>query len=276
MVDTRSTTVIRSFPNEAGAYVTQLHLVAMGIEAWIQKDDGGGAYPPLQVANGVHVVVRAADAEQAREILEAVAAEEEETTAVQAPVRPSRRRAWPLFAAGLLAGALATVVVMTYLQHRKENATMEVAYDNTGDGATDEVHFIEKGQLVRIHEDRNGDGKMDAWTFFTGDQISAGHADDNFDGRADSWFDYTDRYTYRIRTDTNFDGRADVTSFVQNGVSHQADWHPGASTRIERRIHFDDGVRAAMHTDTNGDGRFDITTAYDVFERETGRRAYAD
>jgi hypothetical protein len=58
-------------------------------------------------------------------------------------------------------------------------------------------------------------------------------------------------------------------------VIRRTDWHPGASSQIERRIRFDDGVKAAMHMDTDGDGRFDTTDTYDGFEREVGRSAYA-
>ncbi len=275
MAETSETTVIQSFNTEARAYLAQLHLEAMGIEAWIEKDDGGGAYPPLQFSNGVHVVVRTADAERAHEILASVAEEDEQIADARAPAHPARRQAWRPFVAGLLAGALVTAGVMTYIGNRDANATMEAAFDNTGDGVTDEVQFIENGQLVRIHEDRNGDGKMDAWTFFSDNQITQGHTDANFDGRADIWFEYSDLYNYRVKMDTNFDGQADVTSFAEHGVFRQADWHPGAASKIERRIHFDNGVRAAMHTDTDGDGRFDITTIYDVFEREVGRRPYA-
>ena len=66
-----------------------------------------------------------------------------------------------------------------------------------------------------------------------------------------------------------------MTSYVTNGVNRQADWHPGASPQIERRVRFDDGVWAAMHVDNDGDGRFDTTVTYDGFERESGRSAYA-
>ena len=275
MIKPRETTVLQSFHSEAEARMAQLHLEAMGIEAWIEKDDGGGAYPPLQFSNGVHVVIASVDAEAAREILASVAEEEEQIVAAQATARPERSRVWPLFLAGLLTGALLAWGVMDYRQHREANATFEAAFDNTGDGVTDEVHYFEKGQLVRILEDRNSDGKMDDWTFFDGRRITEAFADDNFDGRIDAWFEYADRYNYHYQMDTNFDGQPDVTSHVTDGVIRQADWHPGVSQKIERRVRFDDGVRSAMHVDTDGDGRFDTTVTYDVFERESGRSAYA-
>ena len=276
MEDDNRKTVIRSFQSEPQAHITQLHLVAMGIEAWIEKDDGGGAYPPLQFSNGVHVVVHADDAAKAHDVLRSVE-EEERAEAVKAkPAKATRAHAnsWLVFVGGLLAGSLITAGVLTYLQVQEENATMEAAYDNNGDGLTDEIHFFEAGQLVRIHEDRNGDGKMDDWTFYANDEITKSHSDDNFDGREDTWIEYTGRYNYRVAMDTNFDGRPDVTSHVLHGVVKRADWHPGASERVERRIMFKNGVRAEKHTDADGDGRFDITTTSAVFEREVGRRSY--
>ena len=106
MAEDNRKTVIQSFQSEPQAHITQLHLVAMGIEAWTEKDDGGGAYPPLQFSNGVHVVVLAGDAEKARGILRSVEEEAAEETAKEKPVAATRVRAksWRVFLVGLLAG----------------------------------------------------------------------------------------------------------------------------------------------------------------------------
>ena len=42
LVDYRETTVIQSFESKARDYLFRLHLQAMGSEAWIEKDGGGG------------------------------------------------------------------------------------------------------------------------------------------------------------------------------------------------------------------------------------------
>ncbi|MDJ0809391.1 MAG: hypothetical protein QNJ01_04775 [Desulfobacterales bacterium] len=266
MAEDNRKTVIQSFQSEPQAHITQLHLVAMGIEAWTEKDDGGGAYPPLQFSNGVHVMVRAVEREEGAEAVK-------EKPAASPPVRG---KAWQVFLVGMLVGTLIAAGVMSYRQHRANNDTLEAVFDSNSDALTDEIHFFEAGQLVRIHDDRNGDGKMDAWTFFPGGQLARAHSDDNFDGRVDAWFEYDDSYNYRVKADSNFDGLPDATSTVQHGVFKQADWHPVAFGRIERRIIYKNGVRAEQHMDTDGDGRFDITLTYDVFEREVSRRSYAD
>ena len=127
MTEDNRKTVIQSFQSEPQAHITQLHLVAMGIEAWIEKDDGGGAYPPLQFSNGVHVMVHAGDAEKACEILRAVEREEGAEAVKEKPaaVPAVRGKAWQVFLVGMLAGTLIAAGVMSYRQHRADNDTME-------------------------------------------------------------------------------------------------------------------------------------------------------
>ena len=68
--------VLRTYASEAIASIAHSRLGFEGIEAYIQKDDCGGAYPSLQMAGGVRLLVKPEDLEDAREILNEMEAEE--------------------------------------------------------------------------------------------------------------------------------------------------------------------------------------------------------
>ena len=57
------------YPNKIHADLAQGALEAADIEAMVTADDAGGLQPGLWVGEGVKVLVRAEDAERAREIL---------------------------------------------------------------------------------------------------------------------------------------------------------------------------------------------------------------
>ncbi len=61
---------IRSFSNDVEAQIAKGKLEASGIEAFIVKDDCGGAYPILQSIHGVNLKVAETDAQLAMDILE--------------------------------------------------------------------------------------------------------------------------------------------------------------------------------------------------------------
>ena len=62
--------VLKTFSNEIDAGMAQQMLQDAGVKAFVFKDDGGGMEPHLQRTNGVRLVVKRADAEPARKILE--------------------------------------------------------------------------------------------------------------------------------------------------------------------------------------------------------------
>ena len=62
--------VLKTFSNEIDAGMAQQMLQDAGVKAFVFKDDGGGMKPHLQRTNGVRLVVKRADAEPARKILE--------------------------------------------------------------------------------------------------------------------------------------------------------------------------------------------------------------
>ena len=57
------------YPNKIDAELAQGALEAADIEAMVTADDAGGLQPGLWVGEGVKVLVRAEDAERAKEIL---------------------------------------------------------------------------------------------------------------------------------------------------------------------------------------------------------------
>ncbi len=68
--------VLRTYANEALASVANSRLGFEGIEAYIQKNDCGGAYPSLQISTGVRLLVKPEDMEDAEKILNQMDAEE--------------------------------------------------------------------------------------------------------------------------------------------------------------------------------------------------------
>jgi len=60
--------VVASYPDRGEAEVTKAHLAANGIEAFIVDEIEGGMLP-VEGESGVSVLVHAADAESARQVL---------------------------------------------------------------------------------------------------------------------------------------------------------------------------------------------------------------
>ncbi len=63
--------VLETFPSRVLAEMAAQLLAEEGIDSLILADDAGGAYPPLQFIRGVRLLVDAADAFRARQVLAA-------------------------------------------------------------------------------------------------------------------------------------------------------------------------------------------------------------
>lgn len=70
--------VLQVFPSRLLAEMAAQLLAQAGIDCLILADDAGGAYPPLQAIRGVRLLVDAADAFRARQVLEAAPLAEED------------------------------------------------------------------------------------------------------------------------------------------------------------------------------------------------------
>jgi hypothetical protein len=63
--------VVHTFNNRTEADLAKSALEAAGIDAMVQSDDGGAQEPAIGWAgSGMHILVRAEDAEVAREVLD--------------------------------------------------------------------------------------------------------------------------------------------------------------------------------------------------------------
>ena len=68
-MDDEKLVAVGSYLNRIDAEIAQGALEAADIEALVTADDAGGLQPGLWMGEGVRVLVRAEDAEQAKEIL---------------------------------------------------------------------------------------------------------------------------------------------------------------------------------------------------------------
>ena len=62
--------VVGRFNNRFEADVAKSALDAAGLDSMIRSDDAAGLRPPMSFTNGVELIVRAADADAARDILQ--------------------------------------------------------------------------------------------------------------------------------------------------------------------------------------------------------------
>ena len=64
--------VVKTFSNETEAEMAQQLLDGAGVRAFVFKDDAGGMEPQLQASGGVRLMVRATDAERARDVIKKI------------------------------------------------------------------------------------------------------------------------------------------------------------------------------------------------------------
>ena len=83
--------VLRTYASEAAARIADSRLGFEGIEAHIQKDDCGGAYPSLQMCGGVRLLVKPEDLKDAEKILNKM--EAEQSGEVERDTEPENRKA---------------------------------------------------------------------------------------------------------------------------------------------------------------------------------------
>ena len=75
-MDLDEAVILRTYASETFASIAASRLGSEGIEAHIQKDDCGGAYPSLQMSGGVRLLVKPEDLKDAQTILNEMEAEE--------------------------------------------------------------------------------------------------------------------------------------------------------------------------------------------------------
>lgn len=267
-MDLEEAVVLRTYSSEAIASVAASRLGSDGIEAHIQKDDCGGAYPALQMARGVRLLVKPEDRAEADKILTSMDTEElGEVEKEEQPNERGRTGSSPILVVGaFLLGISAGYFLSPELTDRS-TYTGVVKGEKYPDGKASVSEYYVNGTLVRIEEDRNHDGETDAWHYYAAGRLHTSEYDNNFDGKPDDWATYKDRFNYVQKIDTDFDGKPDVTIFVVNGLRQRYDWHPHDSANIERREFCEHGILKEKLVDTDGDGIFDKKIIYDRHER---------
>lgn len=271
MMNLDKAVVVRTYAGEALASLAASRLGSEGIDAHIQKDDCGGAYPSLQMAGGVRLLVKPEDLADAEKILSEMEAEEvsEEAEQDEQPEdRDQKKEKSGLMVSIvlLLLGFAGGYFLSPEISHRSTYSGV-VKRDQNEKGIPGSFGHYVDGQLTRVEEDRNYDGKIDAWFKYVSGKLRSGMYDNNFDGRPDAWVEHKDSFNYVVKSDTDFDGKPDATDYYVNGVKQRTDWHPNSSPIIERRQIYENGVLKEELVDTNRNGKFDLKITYDKFER---------
>ncbi len=89
-MDPDKAVVIRTYASEALASIADSRLRFEGIEAHIQKDDCGGAYPSLHMCGGVRLLIKAGDLEDAERILNEMETEESAKVGLQVELEDNK------------------------------------------------------------------------------------------------------------------------------------------------------------------------------------------
>jgi hypothetical protein len=258
--------LLRTYGNEVEASVAASILGSEGIETYIEKADCGGAYPSLQMTEGVRLLVKPEDREEADRILKEGESRELQPEDRSEPGESStKRKSNPFLLAGMVVlGFIAGFIVVSHIKYRSHyEGTIKEAYNQAGKPGRF-LHYVD-GQLVRWEEDRNYDGEPDAWFRLVNKEVRSSSRDNNFDGKPDVWVEIKDEFNYVERVDTDFDGKPDATIFYVNSLMHRVDWHPKDSPNIQRRVLYEHGVLKEELIDTDGDGIFDQRITYDPY-----------
>ncbi|HMK35676.1 MAG TPA: DUF2007 domain-containing protein [Desulfomonilaceae bacterium] len=274
-MDLDEAVVLRTYPDEPMARIVASRLEAEDIEVHIRKEDCGGAYPSLQLPEGVRLFVKPEDLEAAEEILKEIEAEDSGTGERQGEQREQEdrkvTRSSPILLIGLfLLGSAAGYFLSPELTNRSTYTGTRKG-DRNEQGVPGTLYYYVDGGLARAEEDRNYDGKPDAWHKYVAGKVTSSEYDDNFDGRPDVWVTYKDRFNFIMKVDTDFDGKPDATVFYVNGMKQRVDWYPHDSAIIERSQFFESEVLKEELVDTDGDGVFDLKITYDRYERPVGK-----
>lgn len=108
-MDDRQLTAVTTFPNRSSAEVARGVLESEGIEARLTADDAGGLHPELALNQGVRLVVRSHEVDEARAVLGL----EDSTSGHDGERHRLRTRLFAAAAAVLIAGIVIWSVIQT-------------------------------------------------------------------------------------------------------------------------------------------------------------------
>lgn len=269
--------LVGTFRSRVEAELACSRLSAQGVEARIESDDVGGAYPVLERA-GVHVFVMREDSEQASRILANPApevrsapgnlteAENEVRGALETNSFGSRLvRSVLLVIFGILVGLLLARSQFLDSPESEFTDAGTVELDLNLDGRIDAWHDYEGSLYVRSRYDRNFDGELDAWNFLDDGVVVRSELDGNFDGDVDGWIDYEFESVSLYVSDLDGNGVPDRTVEYKFGIPILSRLHPNGG-RLEQEGHFLDGELRRLYS-VSADGTRALVLSYDELGR---------
>ena len=269
-MDATKAIVLETFADQATAELAASHLAAHSIESQIQTDDCAGMLPIMQLANGVRLLVDAANEVQARDILSqeglvpaaAGGTADSRQVANEAATPRKVKFSMAVLVVSFVLGILATLLVQRVNDMRSR--TYEL--DNDRDGRPDEIQTYKRGEMVRWAQDRDFDGSLDLWVYYDGGQTTRSESDNNFDGRVDAWWSYLLNVLEYGQEDTDFNGKFDVFHTYMNGVLQSLEWRPNETGVVTLKQVCRNGVLAEEWRDSDRDGQFDVNVKFDSFQ----------
>jgi hypothetical protein len=267
--DPGAVVTVKTYATEVAAQAAAACLEANGIRCQLAADDCGGMLSAMDNYSGVKLIVAAADATAARDILglegvpepvpEGVEPRGKSAAKELKPSSKSSGRPFLLIVAFLL--GVAATLTWGWLE-RVGTRTHES--DTYGDGRVDHREIWRNGHLVETEDDRNGDGRMDDWASYDGGLPVRSAVDENFDGRVDAWTTFVRRFPSESQLDTDSNGVPDVTITYKFGQTVRADYQPNGTNVVTVRDLYENGLLVEELRDTDWDGYFDVSVKYDA------------
>jgi hypothetical protein len=272
--DKVKTVTIRTFTTHDAANIARSNLEAHGIECWIRSDDCAGWYTNLTAPGGVHLLVRASDAEVAIGLLNAeTPSQSDSETNVPSDSTPENKNS---FVPVAIVVGIVVLLCLLYVSRGKSTgkdnlgATTEyigatTQYHYAQDGKPDEAWIYQNGHLMEYREDRNHDGNWDHWVYYEYGRRVRSDLDNNFDGKADEWWTFSDDGKDTLKIDTDFNGTPDEFCTYKYDIIQQANMRPNGLTFVTEREIYQNGVLTEIWRGGDSNGNFKEVVRYDPF-----------
>lgn len=265
---------IRTFTSHDAADIAQSNLEAHGIECWIKSDDCAGWYTNLTAPGGVHLFVRASDAEAATGLLNAEPSNQGDSeTNVPSDTAPANKNS---FVPVAIVVGIVVLLCLLYLSRDKptgkdslgtttEYIGATTKYHYAQDGRPDEAWIYQNGRLMEYREDRNHDGNWDHWVYYEHGQEVRSDYDNNFDGKADEWWVFSDDGRDTLQKDTDFNGIPDQFCTYKYRIIQYEEMKPNGSKFATEREYYKNGVLTEIWRGGDSNGNFKEVVRYDPF-----------
>lgn len=284
---------LATFASRVEADLMRARLAAQGIDARVEADDVGGAYPWLQ-SGGVGLIVEddvLAAAQGALSNIEAppmeapgdLEAAELAANAMRPRGTEGNGSGWVnvailLAIGGLMGYVLGRSEVLAHVQSTlaghdhpglESQETETVELDENGDGRIDSWAVYRGSEIERWMSDRNADGSPDSWQTYEAGLVGRSEDDDDFDGKTDRWYEYRGGVIVRSKFDGDGNGLPDGTTEYVHGVAVRGSLHPNGGP-VEEEERYVDGLLREVYA-VAPDGTSKRIRTYDAWGREIGR-----